>query len=254
MAQLTPAKYWRVARTLDELQSTPPERFEWPPCLASQKEPPRAGHGVLLADYDREQQTGLIRYLGMVESTSAAVAHVRWAPVDIELWVDTPAGRGYWANQPGFAFAKAKVPGYGLHQMFASQFEGLAVRESLPNGARAANAMPRAQRGTIAPERLHPIEVVGEPSASTRGGYVYVLESAYGYKVGRTRNVPNRMRAFGVKLPIAYTVRLCAWFDDHYEAESAYHRLFGDRLINGEWFSLQEQDIDLIRGRTYGGN
>jgi hypothetical protein len=48
-----------------------------------------------------------------------------------------------------------------------------------------------------------------------------------------------------------YTIPLCAWFDDHIEAESAYHRRFTSKRINGEWFDLQEQDLALIRSRQY---
>lgn len=77
-----------------------------------------------------------------------------------------------------------------------------------------------------------------------------MLRSAYGYKVGRTRNMPDRMRTFGVKLPFLYTIQLCAWFDDHYAAEAGYHRIFADKRINGEWFDLAEQDIGLIRARV----
>ena len=56
------------------------------------------------------------------------------------------------------------------------------------------------------------MEVIGEATSAPRGGYVYVLKSAYGYKIGRTRSMPDRMRTFGVQLPFLYT---CAWFDDH---------------------------------------
>ena len=62
------------------------------------------------------------------------------------------------------------------------------------------------------------------------------------------------MRSFGVKLPILYTIPLCVWFDDHVEAESAFHRFFADKRINGEWFELGDQDIARIRSRDYGGN
>lgn len=145
------------------------------------------------------------------------------------------------------------MAGYGLHQLFADAFPDLEPREVLPNGARAVRPIrqPTQRKHAISRERLDPIEVVGEPTNAPRGGYVYILQSAYGCKVGRTRNMPSRMRAFGVKLPILYTIPLCAWFDDHVEAESAYHRRFSEKRINGEWFSLQEEDIALIRERQY---
>lgn len=246
----TPAKYWKVTHTLSEMELTPPENFLLPENLANQSAPPRAGHGLLLADYDEGTQTGLIRQLGIIRETSAKSVVVSWQPAFLEIWVDTPSGRNYWKAPGGFAFAPKKIPGYGLHEMFARHFPDMVARESLPKGFKTA-VRTSVRNGRIAPERLNPIEVVGNPTNTPRGGFVYVLESAYGFKVGRTRNVPNRMRAFGVKLPIAYSIPLCVWFDDHIEAESAYHLMFKDKRINGEWFELSSEDIDLIRQRDY---
>lgn len=254
MHVVTPKDYWRVARQLGELEGVPPQELVWPDCIARQKQPPRAGDGVMLAAYDRAQQTGLIRYLGIVCASSDGVASVRWTPVDLELWVDTAPGRGFWQDREGFKFAPKKVPGYGLHEMFARHFEGMRAREPLPDGCKTVPSPRRTSRSGFAPERFLPAELIGQPNDSVRGGYVYVLESAYGCKVGRTRDIPSRMRAFGVKLPIAYSIRLCAWFDDHYVAETRFHQLFRDKHINGEWFALEEADIELIRGRTYGSS
>lgn len=251
MQQLTPKNYWRVACQSVELERAPAPQLVWPSCIATQTSPPRAGDGVLLAAYDQESQMGLIGHLGIVSETANGVASVEWAPAHLEIWVDTPTGRGFWQRQEGFRFASNKVPGYGLHEMFARHFEGLVVRESLPAGNRAVSYPRRLSRRGLAPERFEPAELIGEPNGATRGGYVYVLESAYGCKVGRTRNLPQRLHAFGVKLPIAYTVRLCAWFDDHYEAETRYHQLFRDKHVNGEWFALDAADIELIRARTF---
>ena len=108
----------------------------------------------------------------------------------------------------------------------------------------------RVRSSSIPPERLNPIEVIGEATLGPKAGVVYVLKSAYGYKVGRTRNVPARMRAFGVHLPFVYTIPLCAWFSDCHAAERRYHEMFFEKKINGEWFDLSESDIEQIRFRT----
>lgn len=250
---LTPSRYWRIAKSLVELQSPPQTEFELPSTLTEQTAPPRIHDGLLLAYYDPTTQTGLVRYLGIIRSCSNRRVQVDWLPTDTEIWVDTSAGRGNWGTKQGFKFAATKVAGYGLHQLFADTFPDLEPRENLPNGLETVSTIrrPRQQKGSVARERLDPMEIVGEPTSSPRGGYVYVLQSAYGFKVGRTRNMPSRMRAFGVKLPIMYTIPLCAWFDDHIEAESAYHRIFADKHVNGEWFNLEEQDLAIIRNREY---
>lgn len=108
----------------------------------------------------------------------------------------------------------------------------------------------KRQVETVNSQRLNPIEVIGEPCRSAKAGVVYILKSAYGYKVGRTRSIPDRMRAFGVKLPFIYTIPLVAWFEDCHEAESRYHQRFASKRINGEWFDLDAEDIELIRLRA----
>lgn len=243
---LTPKRYWRVAKTISELQVAPGKALTLPDCVAEQKKPPAIGDGILLADYDASVTTGLVRQLGIVRSGGGRNVTVEWMPSQHEIWVDTGPGRSFWSSKAGFCFAPAKVAGYGLHHLFADTFPGLEPRESLPQGARA---IPR--RTAIARERLEPMQVVGEPTDAPRGGYVYLLKSAYGYKVGRARSMPDRMRAFGVQLPFMYTIPLCAWFDDHYDAETRYHRLFADKHINGEWFDLGDPEIELIRQRTH---
>lgn len=250
---LTPSKYWRFARTLEAMQEAPPESFVLPANIAEQSSPPISGHGLLLADYDESEETGVVRFLGLVTGRSVGHVNVDWRPVAASIWVDTSPGRGFWKKPGGFGFAPAKVAGYGLHQLFADTFEHLDVREPLPDGQRAVTASQGERRiGSIAPERLNPMTVVGEPTSAPHGGYIYVLKSALGYKVGRTRSMPNRMRTFGVKLPFLYTIPLCAWFDDHFEAEALYHRLFRDKHMNGEWFDLDDTDVDLIRARAFG--
>jgi len=247
---LTPKKYWRIPRTLDAMKEPPPEEFDVPSALAAYKEPPQRGDGVLLADFEPRDSMGLVRHLGIIGHPDGRKLRVSWRSVEANIWVDTPAGIGNWRKADGFAFAATKVAGYGLHDLFARAFNGLDARQPLPAGTEVPRRRAR-HRGLVAPERLDPMEVVGQATGAARGGWVYVLKSALGYKVGRTRSVANRMLEFGVKLPILYTIPVVAWFDDHYEAETSYHRLFADRHINGEWFDLGDEDVDLIRNRQF---
>ena len=193
----------------------------------------------------------MLRWVGVITGGSGAIRSVTWRPTRAEIFVDTMPGRRYW-KAGDFGFAKAKIADYGLHELWQSHFEGFDLRDHAP-GANLPRAPRRAAERSpvhIAPERLNPVEVIGEPTTGPRAGVVYVLKSAYGHKVGRTRNVPARMRAFGVHLPFMYTVQLCAWFEDCHEAERRYHLRFAEKRINGEWFDLQEADINAIRLRA----
>lgn len=245
---LTPKRYWRIARSLEALKQPPEEWVQMPACIAAQKAPPVPGDGVLLADFDATTEQGLVRYLGIVRGVQRGGIAADWVPTERQIWVDTGPGRGFWSGREGFCFAERKVAGYGLHAVFAESFPDLTARETLPDEVRVARG-PR--RSKLAPDRTTPIEVIGEATPAPRGGYVYVLRSAFGFKVGRAKSMDDRMKLFAVKLPFLYTIPLCAWFDDYIEAEGRYHRLFSATRLQGEWFALEESDLDLIRQRRF---
>jgi hypothetical protein len=245
---LTPAKYWRIACDLDCDIARPPSTFTLPVGLASQTSPPTRGHGITIAAYDEVEQTGLLRWLGIITGGTGLLRSIEWRPTSAQIWVDSGTGRGFW-KAGSFSFASKKIADYGLHELWHQHFDGLELRDCATMATKPTGST-RVRSSSIAPERLNPIEVVGEATMGAKAGVVYVLKSAYGYKVGRTRNVPARMRAFGVHLPIMYTILLCAWFDDCHAAERRYHEMFSDKRINGEWFDLADSDIQLIRLRA----
>lgn len=248
---LTPSKYWRIACSSDVDLEPPAQQFVLPDSLASKASPPTRGHGLTIAAYDEVATTGLLKWVGVIAASNDVTCVVRWQPTRAEIFVDTTPGRRYW-KAGDFGFAQTKIADYGLHELWQAHFDGMELRDQTPGVTRPQGVRGTAgsARGGISSERLNPIEVIGEPTFGPRAGVVYVLKSAYGYKVGRTRNVPARMRAFGVHLPFLYTVLLCSWFDDCHEAERRYHVRYADKRINGEWFDLNEADIEAIRLRA----
>ncbi|MCQ4292083.1 GIY-YIG nuclease family protein [Pseudomonas stutzeri] len=245
---LTPSKYWRLQCDLDCEINQPSSEFRLPDQLAAQAQPPARGHGLAIAAYSKDEQMGLLRWIGIIQGGSGLMREVDWMQTSAQIWVDSAKGRSFW-EAGAFGFAPKKIADYGLHELWKEHFPGLELRAAAPMAAKP-KASERSSTGKILPERLTPVEVVGNASSGAKAGVVYVLKSAYGYKVGRTKNVPDRMRAFGVKLPFMYTIPLCAWFDDCHEAEHRYHRIFECKRINGEWFDLDENDLQMIRLRA----
>lgn len=245
---LTPVKYWRVACELDDEVGRPASEFPLPSSLSDQVSPPVRGHGITIAAYDEAEQTGLLRWLGVITGGTGTLRHIEWRATTAQIWVDSATGRRYW-KAGSFGFAAKKIADYGLHELWQQHFEDLELRARTTMETRPSSQL-RARPHTISPERLQPMEVMGEATIGAKAGVVYVLKSAYGYKVGRTRNIPARMRAFGVHLPFIYTIPLCVWFDDCHAAERHYHKIFSEKRINGEWFDLLESDIQRIRLRT----
>lgn len=75
-----------------------------------------------------------------------------------------------------------------------------------------------------------------------RPGYIYIIKAEMGqYKIGRTKNIPNRMNFFGIKLPFNFELILTIPVIDMYKAESLIHELCADIKVNGEWFNLDRR-------------
>jgi len=80
------------------------------------------------------------------------------------------------------------------------------------------------------------------------GHYVYLLYETYAgcYKIGHTRNPSRRIYDFNVKLPIKFQVLAVIKCDDMYALESELHTRFARNRVDGEWFTLTDDDVRYI--------
>lgn len=178
------------------------------------------GHGICLASYDHGTGTGLVRAMGIVTGSEGDRLGVTWRETSVAL-KPNGSGQQYWVGRPYFAFAKSVVERYRLAERFAALFPTLPI---LPKTA-----------GTSTPGNI------GRDTES--GGYVYLIKSAYGYKIGKTKNMKQRTQLFGVKLPFPIEIAGYGWFDDYSAAETEYHRRYAQKRLDGEWFKLSESDV-----------
>lgn len=74
-------------------------------------------------------------------------------------------------------------------------------------------------------------------------GYVYFIESEFGWKIGKTRDIIQRNRVFAVKLPFEYAIRYIIKTHDLSKTERLFHDIFKNKNINGEWFLVTAEDI-----------
>lgn len=81
----------------------------------------------------------------------------------------------------------------------------------------------------------------------THPGYVYLIQSEHGYKIGRSNNPDNRFKAFETKLPFDVELICVHKTDDMIALERRLHDRFADKRLNGEWFDLSEGDVQFIR-------
>jgi hypothetical protein len=79
-------------------------------------------------------------------------------------------------------------------------------------------------------------------------GFVYIINSPkMGFKIGSTRSIHNREAIFNVKLPFKWDfhkIYLCE--KQHIIETKALHPLFESKRLEGEWFNLNKEDLDMI--------
>jgi len=219
--------FWRLtAPSEKDIEQMLGEGFLIAPEALFSKLRPR--HGILLADWDETEMIGRVQAFGVVRSVHIPEqrAEVSWRPSDVTLKPNA-SGRHYWRSKPFFKFAKDVSNRYMLDDLFAEHFPEL---DDIAFGE--AQGIPRTAR---------------EETSQAVPGYVYLIESEYGYKIGKTVNIKSRTRLFEVKLPFAIKLINYSWFENYSKAERDLHKRFAHKRREGEWFDLNEEDIAYIR-------
>jgi hypothetical protein len=68
------------------------------------------------------------------------------------------------------------------------------------------------------------------------------------YKIGITSTtVENRYYGLGLKMPGKFETLFAYRIDDYAGAEQALQRILKSRRINGEWFSIEEKELNFIK-------
>lgn len=184
-------------------------------------------HGVVLASWDAKYQLGMVKSLGVIRKIAPDFksAEIEWKITDIRLRPN-PAGRRWWTQRkPYFAFARDVAMRYALDDLFAEHFPEYINFDF--------GASPRSSSSV--------------PSASPTGGYIYVIRSPYGFKIGKTVNLKQRTRLFEVKLPFKNSLEHYAWFENYTHAERSFHLRFHEKRLEGEWFDLSPEDLAAIK-------
>lgn len=88
-----------------------------------------------------------------------------------------------------------------------------------------------------------------EKKQKSNPGYVYLVGAENGnYKIGKAKNVDERVNTFGVKLPIKTWLVHSFASNDYSKAEAALHEQFAEKRTHGEWFLLAGEDVEYIKG------
>ena len=224
-SMITIKNYWRVSPSALPTQFSPFDD-EWlvgPSDLIRRIQP---GEGAAYADWDSTELVGKVGALGVCLDKTDRGARMDWREVEITLR-PLPAGRTHWTSKPFFGFAASVIQRYGLADLFAERFTDL---DQLKFSSRKPSAGVSRRLPTLATP-----------------GYVYLLRSEYGFKIGKTVSMKSRTRLFEVKLPFRFSVEHFAHFDNYTEAERDLHERFRTQRLEGEWFDLKSTDIAHIK-------
>ncbi len=87
---------------------------------------------------------------------------------------------------------------------------------------------------------------VDKPLRKKKKGFVYLMISRDGYKIGRSWDPKGRLKELKRSAP---SLELIHTFeaDDVLLAEKTLHRRFADRRISGEWFDLSPGEVEGIK-------
>jgi hypothetical protein len=184
------------------------------------------GDFVLAARYDEATETGEVRLVGQVQVANSRL-EIEWKPAQFSL---LPSNQGIpkWRTMPSFNMRGDVAARYDLAGKCRCLFP--------------ATVAPAAQQGK---GRGKELDVFSAPTPDP--GYIYVIKSEYGYKIGKSRNLKDRTRLFSVKLPFPVSIEMSGWSPTYSQKERDLHRRFAHKRLEGEWFNLTGADLDLIR-------
>lgn len=176
----------------------------------------RVGNYVLAAKFNATFGIGEVRAVGRVSKMEREV-EINWRGARFDLHPSTQ-GQRFWL-QDHFNFDAGVSARYELARRCGELFPDALVE----NGADS------------------------NLTVSAKAGHIYVIKSPHGYKIGKSRQLRDRARLFGVKLPFQIEVVMTGWFEDYSAAELRLHRRFAHKRLEGEWFDLNSSDLVILQ-------
>ena len=89
---------------------------------------------------------------------------------------------------------------------------------------------------------------VQEMAENDNKGYVYLIHSGHGVKIGKSKVPVKRITDLQTQMPFRFTEIENTLVRNYSETELYLHKVFSEKRLNGEWFNLDKKDIETARG------
>ena len=78
-------------------------------------------------------------------------------------------------------------------------------------------------------------------------GYIYIIGSDFGYKIGKATNYLSRFSSIQTGSPVELTLKRAFYVKDNDLIEYKLHKIYNDKNIRGEWFDICDDDLNTIK-------
>jgi hypothetical protein len=210
---------------------------------------------------------------------ATGIKHHQWLGVYWSSWSDAVAEAGFTPNTLDVAFEKGELLSKLAHAVRALRKYPTAAELKLHAQNRQGVPPPQAlqrhfktREQTIAALVAHcegddsfsdvlalvtPLVRTQAPPRPEKSpslrivGHVYLMRSGKHYKIGRSNHVGRREYQLALQLPEAVTTVHSTATDDPEGIEIYWHNRFKSKRANGEWFSLNADDLKAFKARRF---
>ena len=186
----------------------------------------------------QEEREELWKRIWDREGDFVAALHAWWLQLGEHYDPENHPGIGYELASAAWGYFKALGDEHTIHleQVLQNQ-KGLFQELSILR-----------QQVAALQQAMTEVPLVVNVSAPQHHGYVYIVQADNGlFKIGKARKPKERVQQLGIKLPYELDVVLLLESGDYSKLEATLHQRFASKRVAGEWFALDEKDLQVIK-------
>ena len=93
---------------------------------------------------------------------------------------------------------------------------------------------------------MEEVKFIEKTTSQSDNGYIYVIKMDNYYKIGKTKNPKERFGEYTL-LPKEPTIICCECVSFYSKVETDLHKKYKEKALRGEWFALDEKDVEEIK-------